>query len=170
MQLACVVNVLCVCEIMCQRRYVILPCTISLSENSEQRAAKMATPANYFDEEEEEDPYQTDDDKDSNYSPPEAQKKTKKKDSEKNSATKPVSKPKEKKIKKYVATFDEKRKFAGFLEKEQLIWDLKHKLHANHYAQTAAWDRLSLKMNKTGNFLHSHIRVTLSYLTYYALF
>lgn len=93
---------------------------------SEQRTTKPNTSVDYFDEEdeeEEEDPYATDDDRDGNYSPPAVQKK--KKIVEKNLTSKPVCKPKEKrtqnesKTKKFVATFDEKKKFAGYLEKEQ---------------------------------------------------
>lgn len=144
---------------------------------SEQRTTKPNTSVDYFDEEdeeEEEDPYATDDDRDGNYSPPAVQKK--KKIVEKNLTSKPVCKPKEKrtqnesKTKKFVATFDEKKKFAGYLEKEQLIWDLKHKLHANNHAQSAAWDRISAKMNKTGNFLHTYICVAPPYLTYHTSF
>lgn len=81
MQFACVVNVLCVCEIGYQRCYIILLCAISLSVNSEQRATKMDTRTiTDYEEEEEEDPYQTDDDTDLNYSLPETQRKKRKVD------------------------------------------------------------------------------------------
>lgn len=47
----------------------------------------------------------------------------------------------------------EKMKLAKLVEKEVLIWDLKHKLHSNSGALSAAWNRISNEMNKSSTYI-----------------
>lgn len=62
------------------------------------------------------------------------------KNSKKRKATKSMSK-------------EDKKKFAGIIKGEEIIYNLNHKLHANIHATTAAWERVAKQMEKPGMYL-----------------
>lgn len=54
-------------------------------------------------------------------------------------------------VKKYKKSMDkDKKKMAKLVDGEEVIWNLKHKLHSNANAVAAAWKRIAEQMNRKG--------------------
>lgn len=49
-------------------------------------------------------------------------------------------------------TKEDKRKLSKIIESEEVIYNLKHELHSNVLATTAAWDRVATQMDKNGMY------------------
>lgn len=101
--------------------------------------------------EEEEDPFFTDDDrekdKDFVLSDEENNKKSRT-DLQSKNVKSSKSAPKRKKSKS--SNKEEKMKLAEIIKSEQVIYNLNHKHHSNIHAVSAAWERVSVKMGKSG--------------------
>lgn len=126
-------------------------------------------PKNFDDEEQEKDPYaESDDDKDADFDMTGFQRKPKPKRksvvaSQKSAAAKSAKRSKSSKSsktseksagqEKLVVSTAEKKKLAGIVEKEEVIWDLSNQLHRNNNAVTSAWTRVAEQMGKTGSFI-----------------
>lgn len=48
----------------------------------------------------------------------------------------------------------DKIKLSGFIKDEDVIHNLKNKLHANKNAVSAAWMRVAKKMDRSGKYTH----------------
>lgn len=117
-------------------------------------------------EEEVEDPFATDGDTDE-YVPDEKEspeeeehkeekKQPKRKTPSQKKATKSYESSAEGKKRKKVgatANKDDKLKLASIIKDEEIIYNLKHKLHSNLSALSAAWERVAKKMDKPGEYI-----------------
>lgn len=56
----------------------------------------------------------------------------------------------EKKKSNRKAAKDEKVMLAKLVEDEEIIWNIRHELHSNTNAMSAAWDRIATQMNRSG--------------------
>lgn len=102
------------------------------------------------DDGEERDPYETDEFSD--YDPKEDMEellKSQKDKKKKVPVAKKTVKRANKKQKKDMS-MEDKLKLAGLVKAEELIWNLQNKLHSNHSAVSAAWERIATKMNGSG--------------------
>lgn len=54
---------------------------------------------------------------------------------------------------KKVTAIEEKLKLADLIEKEELIYNLNHKMHSNQHALASGWERVAKNMDKSGKYL-----------------